>query len=247
MLTKEKIICHPSSEVWRREIDSSSGSRSSRRPPQPTPRRSHCYVTRRRRTRGLGQLRRLLDGGSAPSRGQGLLQSFIREQTLGEENMATFDTLIDDLASRYGLGVNARSVVKEVLTMITSSPGGLGGFLDRLRSAGLASDVASWLGHSDAPPIAAGEVERALGANALGGIASRLGLTQSAVSTALGYALPKIIGLLTPRGVVPATVPTDVTDLLSQRPAGAAAQPATPRRVDPYATITQNPSGVGRW
>ena len=83
--------------------------------------------------------------------------------------MATFDSLIDDLASRFGLGANARTLVKEVLTMISTSPGGLGGFLDKLKSAGLTSEVASWLGRPDAAPIAAGQVERALGATALRG------------------------------------------------------------------------------
>ncbi len=79
--------------------------------------------------------------------------------------MATFDTLIDDLATQFGLGANARTLVREVLAMISSSPGGFGGFLDKFKSAGLTSEVASWLGRPDASPIAAGEVERALGAN----------------------------------------------------------------------------------
>ena len=118
--------------------------------------------------------------------------------------MATFDALIDDLASRFGLGANARAVITEALTMISTSPGGLSGFLDTLKSAGLTSEVASWLGHPDAGPMPAGQVERALGATALSGIAGRLGLAQGVVSTALGYALPKIVGLLTPGGVVPA-------------------------------------------
>ena len=97
--------------------------------------------------------------------------------------MATFDTLIDDLATRFGLGANARSLVKEVLTMISGSPGGLAGFLDKFKSAGLTSEVASWLGRPDAGPIAAGQVERALGATALSGIAGRLGLAQGALAT----------------------------------------------------------------
>ncbi len=70
--------------------------------------------------------------------------------------MATFDVLIDDLASRFGLGVNARTLVEEVLTMISTSPGGFSGFLDKLKSSGLTSEVASWLGRPDAAPIAAG-------------------------------------------------------------------------------------------
>src|ERR1700689_3900211 len=121
--------------------------------------------------------------------------------------MATFDTLIDDLAGRFGLGANARTLVKEVLTMISTSQGGLGGFLDRLKSGGLTSEVGTWLGRPDAAPIAAGPNERADAATALGGIASRLCLGQSAVSAALGYALPKIIGLMTPGGAVAAGVP----------------------------------------
>ena len=162
--------------------------------------------------------------------------------------MATFDTLIDDLASRFGLGANARTLVKEILTIISTSPGGLGGFLDKLKSGGLTSEVASWLGRPDAGPIVAGQVERALGATALSAIAGRLGLAQGVVSTALGYALPKIIGLLTPGGVVPAGVPADVTRFLAQAPATASATAqASPPRMNVYPASAQNQSGVTRW
>jgi OmpA-OmpF porin, OOP family len=162
--------------------------------------------------------------------------------------MATFDTLIDDLASRYGLGANARSLIKEVLAMISGSPGGLGGFLDKFKSAGLTSEVASWLGRPDASPLGDGQVERALGATALGAIASRLGLAQGAASTALGYALPKIVGLLTPGGVVPAGVPAEVTTFLSQppRPAAATGQVA-PRRLDVYPAAVESEPTIRRW
>jgi OmpA-OmpF porin, OOP family len=156
--------------------------------------------------------------------------------------MAMFDALIDDLATRFGLGANAQSLVKEALTMISTSSGGLGGFLDRFKSAGLASEVASWLGHPDAAPLAAQQVERALGATALSGIAGRLGLAQGVVSTALGYALPKIVGLLTPGGVVPAGTPAAVTAFLSQPTAQVA-----PRRVAVPPASAWNQSGVARW
>ncbi len=51
--------------------------------------------------------------------------------------MATFDTLIDDLATRFGLGADAPSLIKEVLTVISTSPPGLSVLLDKLKSAGL--------------------------------------------------------------------------------------------------------------
>src|SRR5277367_3336393 len=161
--------------------------------------------------------------------------------------MATFDTLIDDLAGRFGLGVNARTLVKEVLTMISTSQGGLGGFLDKLKSAGLTSEDGSWLGRPDAAPIAAGQIERGLGATAIGGIASRLGLGQSAVSTALGYALPKIVGLLTPGGVVPAGVPSEVTAFLSQPRVAATPEQVAPKRIDVLPASAENESSIRRW
>jgi outer membrane protein OmpA-like peptidoglycan-associated protein/uncharacterized protein YidB (DUF937 family) len=161
--------------------------------------------------------------------------------------MATFDTLIDDLAGRFGLGVNARTLVKEVLTMISTSQEGLGGFLDRLKSGGLTSEVGSWLGRPDAAPIAAGQIERALGATALGGIATRLGLGQSAVSTALGYALPKIIGLLTPGGAVPAGVPPAATAFLSQPRVAAVTEPVAPKRIDVLPAAAESEPTIRRW
>jgi outer membrane protein OmpA-like peptidoglycan-associated protein/uncharacterized protein YidB (DUF937 family) len=161
--------------------------------------------------------------------------------------MATFDTLIDDLATQFGLGANARTLVREVLAMISSSPGGFGGFLDKFKSAGLTSEVASWLGRADASPIAAGEVERALGATALSGIAGRVGLAQGAASTALAYALPKIIGLLTPGGAVPAGIPAEVTAFLSPPRVAAVTEQVAPRRIDVLPASPETEPTIRRW
>ena len=131
--------------------------------------------------------------------------------------------------------------------MISNSSGGLSGFLDKLKSAGLTSEVASWLGRPDAGPIAAGQVESALGATALSGIAGRLGLGQSVVSSALGYALPKIVGLLTPGGVVPAGIPAAITGFLSPARATVVTEQVAPKRIDVLPSSTQNQTGFARW
>jgi OmpA-OmpF porin, OOP family len=138
--------------------------------------------------------------------------------------MAIFDTLIDDVASQFGLGSNAGPFVREILSMITGTPGGVGGFLNNMKAAGLSSEAASWMGHANAAPLAAAQVDRALGSTALSGIASRLGLPSALVSSAAGYVLPKVIGLLTPGGAVPSSLPTEVTNFVSapvSRVAGA--------------------------
>ena len=157
--------------------------------------------------------------------------------------MATFDALIDDLAGRFGLGANGRVLVREILAMIAGTPGGLNGFLDKLKTRGLTSEIGSWLGRPQATPLSARQIERSLGSPALSGLASRVGLTQGVVATATGYALPKIVGLLTPGGVVPDGVPAEITKFLSPAPAAVVA----PRRVDAPPIRTPEPSGVARW
>jgi OOP family OmpA-OmpF porin len=131
----------------------------------------------------------------------------------GGTEAAPFEELINDIAGRFGLGATAGPLVREVLNMITVSPGGVGGFLDKFRSAGLGTEIMSWLGRKDAPAMSTQQLDRALGPTAIEGIASRLGLGTSAASTAVAYILPKLIGALTPGGTIP-------TELPSEAPAG---------------------------
>ena len=172
--------------------------------------------------------------------------------------MAIFDALIDDMAQRFGLGANAGPLVRSAHADHRLARG-IGGFLNLFKTAGLASEVASWLGHSNAAPVAAQQIDKVLGAKALGGIASRLGLGQAAVSTALGYGIPRLIGLLTPNGAIPTSLPAEVTKFLTA--AGATAQVApssvhvysaadktaqvAPKRVDVYAQ--KKPGGLPGW
>jgi OmpA-OmpF porin, OOP family len=128
--------------------------------------------------------------------------------------MALLDNVIEDVGSRFGLGPTAGPLLREVVQLITGSPGGIGGFVDKFRSAGLGSQVASWLGQTDGTALTATQVESALGSNVLTGIANRLGLAGGVVGTAVGYLLPKVIGQMTPGGVVPTATPAWVRGFL---------------------------------
>jgi OOP family OmpA-OmpF porin len=149
--------------------------------------------------------------------------------------MALFDSLIDDLASRFGLGPTATPLVRETLKLILGSQDGLSGFLSRLTASGLGSVAASWLGASEPAPLSTQQVETAIGSPGLSSIASSLGLNTSIVSSAVGYALPRLVGLLTPGGGVPTALPAAVTNFLqdgaaatqsTQSPAPAESEPA---------------------
>jgi outer membrane protein OmpA-like peptidoglycan-associated protein/uncharacterized protein YidB (DUF937 family) len=140
--------------------------------------------------------------------------------------MALLDSVISEVAGKFGLGSNATALVREVLKLVTGAPGGLGGFVNRVRSAGFGTELMSWLGNPQAAPMLHTQVEKLFGSTVLSGIAQKLGLGDSVVSAATAFVLPKLIGLLTPGGSVPATLPADVTGFLSQAPSGA------PRHVD---------------
>jgi OmpA-OmpF porin, OOP family len=160
--------------------------------------------------------------------------------------MAMIDSAIDDVAGRFGLGPKAGQLMHEIVHLITGSPGGVGGFLDKFRSAGLGSEVTSWLGRTDGTALAGPQVERALGSTALGGIASRLGLASGVVATATGYILPKLIGQITPGGVVPSGIPAALSGFLQGTPIQT-----TTRRIEQAApraiSVIHDAPHLGRW
>jgi OOP family OmpA-OmpF porin len=160
--------------------------------------------------------------------------------------MTMIDHAIEDVAGRFGLGPKSGQLVQEVVRLITGSPGGVTGFIDKFRSAGLGSEVASWLGRTDATVLASPQVEKALGSTVLGGIASRLGLGSGVVATAIGYILPKLIGQITPGGVIPTGIPAALSGLLQTTPIQT-----TTRRVEQVApraiNVLHDAPHLGRW
>lgn len=128
--------------------------------------------------------------------------------------MALFDSLVGEIGSRYGLGAQSGSFVRELVQLVTGGPGGLSGFLGRLRTSGLGTEATSWIGNVGAPAVSPQAVKSALGGSVVNGMASRLGLGGPAIGAALGYALPKVVGLLTPGGVVPQGLSSEVASFL---------------------------------
>lgn len=168
--------------------------------------------------------------------------------------MAMFDTLISDTAAKFGLGSNAGPLIRETLNMVANAPGGIGGFLNRLESSGLRSEVTSWLGQPNAAAMSAQQVDRALG-GAFSGIANRFGMSETAVKSAVGYVLPKLIGALTPGGRIPTRLPSEVEDFISTRGAESGTRwvPGSPERVVERAAprtagmMRDEPGGMSRW
>ena len=131
-----------------------------------------------------------------------------------------FDGLIREVADRFGLGPQAGALVREVLRFVSETPGGIAGFLDKFRNAGLAGLVTSWVGKTDNQPLSVTQLEAAVGTGALDGIARKLGLAKSVIAPAAAFLIPKIIDMLTPDGFVPNALPANASTFLAGTAAG---------------------------
>ena len=125
--------------------------------------------------------------------------------------MGTFEAILAEAGNQFGLSTTkTNTLLSGLLSLITETPGGLGAFLDRFRKVGLGDSVASWLGGSSPRPISSGTLEAAIGSGPINKIASNAGLTASTASSALAVMLPSLIQRLTPGGVIPTHLPSDV-------------------------------------
>ena len=112
------------------------------------------------------------------------------------------------MAGKFGLGEKAALLLSEILSLITDEyNGGLSGFLDRMRRSGLGELVESWVRLGPNNPISENELERALGSQLIGNIASKVGVAQHTAKSALAAMLPDVVDFLTPHGSIPSSIP----------------------------------------
>ncbi len=156
--------------------------------------------------------------------------------------MALFDELIADVRARFSLGPKAEALLQELLLLINDHPEGLDGFLDQFRNAGFEGQVASWLSGSEGAALSGLQVEKTLGRGVVGAIAAKLVLPAGIAGDAIGYALPKLVRLLAPGGVIPKELPASIAAPSSGAPARlpeALARPA--------ARSSETESSAGPW
>lgn len=94
-------------------------------------------------------------------------------------------------------------LLQVVLSLIQNSEGGLGGLIGRLGQAGLAEQVASWIGTGQNLPVTPEQLGQALERSGLGDMAAQLGLSGEQMASQLAPLLPQVIDGLTPTGKLP--------------------------------------------
>jgi len=164
--------------------------------------------------------------------------------TRDESRFFMFDVFIREAGARFGLGDKALTVAQMLLADMTSpDTGGLMGFLERFKAAGLGPVIQSWLGGGpSAQPISNSQLETVLGAS--GGLLARvtglLDANRDDVTTAIGYLLPAFVGRLTPGGSLPNAIPPEVLSLAAAGRELLTVPTAVPR-------VTTAAPGLLRW
>ncbi len=142
--------------------------------------------------------------------------------------MTILEPIINEVSEQFGLRGKAGPLMTAQLTLISNErTGGLQGFLDQFRRAGLGEIVSSWVSRGSNTPITTEQLERAIGSDTINRISSNVGVARAAAASAFAYMIPRVVDLLTPEGVIPSRLPAWVNSYLS----GAPARPRSgPRR-----------------
>lgn len=128
-----------------------------------------------------------------------------------------YEVLIREAGARFGLDNKALSVVQVLLAEMTNKDkGGLAGFLEPFKAAGFGPIIQSWLGGGpSAQPISNRQLEEVLGTTGglLQTLTARLDVERDALTSALGYLLPALVGKLSIGGSVPSHYPPEVLSM----------------------------------
>lgn len=118
------------------------------------------------------------------------------------------EKLTKDLAHQFGLGASAGPLVESFLGFLSyQRQDGLAGLLEDFRDYGQNAEVDSWLGLASNRPITGEDLTEIIGEDALNYLANKSGLNAQTTADALAVAVPRIIDLLSPNGVIPESLP----------------------------------------
>jgi uncharacterized protein YidB (DUF937 family) len=100
-------------------------------------------------------------------------------------------------------GTAGAMVVSQIIAMIQSSPGGLGGLMQAFQQGGLGHVFQSWIGTGQNLPISPDQLHNTVGSDWISRITQATGLPQNEVEQHLSALLPQIVDHLTPNGQLP--------------------------------------------
>lgn len=111
--------------------------------------------------------------------------------------------LLDGILGNILGGQQTSNPLLQMALGLLQQRGGMSGLVEQFRNNGFGQQMDSWISTGANLPITGPQIEQALGNNAIGDIASKLGFGQTEVSSGLAELLPNLIDRLTPNGAIP--------------------------------------------
>ncbi|MGU7775881.1 YidB family protein [Burkholderia sp. MR1-5-21] len=112
-------------------------------------------------------------------------------------------------------GGNSQSaLLSAALEFINNQPGGLNGLIEKFNAGGAGDVIGSWVGNGENQPISADTLQNVLGSDAIGALASKVGIDPQQASGILAQVLPHVVNHATPNGEVPADGQVDTSNVL---------------------------------
>jgi uncharacterized protein YidB (DUF937 family) len=123
--------------------------------------------------------------------------------------MGLFDSVAGAVLGKLG---GEQGSMAQMAIELLNQHGGLSGVLDKFKDAGLATQVASWVGTGENIQISGDQISQVLGNGQLAEMAAKFGMTPDVLASHLAQHLPSFVDKLTPDGSLPA----DTSGILGQ-------------------------------
>lgn len=112
-------------------------------------------------------------------------------------------------------GGNSQSaLIATALEFINNQPGGLNGLIEKFKAGGAGEIIGSWVGTGENQAISPDTLQNVLGSDAVGALASKVGIDPAQASSILAQVLPHVVNHATPNGEVPANGQVDTSNVL---------------------------------
>ena len=118
--------------------------------------------------------------------------------------MGFLDGVVGKVKETVGGGEHT-ALANEILGLLSSGSegGGLQGVIQSFKDKGLGEIMSSWIGTGQNLPISEDQLKTGLGADLIGQLASKIGVSPDVATSKLTEILPGIVDKLTPEGTVP--------------------------------------------
>jgi uncharacterized protein YidB (DUF937 family) len=108
------------------------------------------------------------------------------------------------------------SQLLQAAMQLLQQSGGLEGLVQQMSRQGMGKEAESWVGTGQNLPVSPDGLEKALGGDALGKMASQFGMQKKDMCGGLANMLPDLVNQMTPQGKIPANSNDEIQQALAK-------------------------------